>query len=91
MRLALAYQPPYDWEAMLGFLTARAVVGMEAVVDGVYSRSIGLSGVHGTVSVWPGAADSLAVEVDFPDSQALPEIVRRLRRLFDLDALNRGD
>jgi DNA-3-methyladenine glycosylase II len=84
--LALDYQPPYDWEAMLDFLAARAVVGMETVVDGVYSRSIGLNGVHGTVSVWPGAADSLAVEVGFPDSQALPEIVRRLRRMFDLDA-----
>nr|WP_276514709.1 DNA-3-methyladenine glycosylase [Pseudomonas rustica] len=84
--MALDYQPSYDWEAMLGFLTARAVVGMETVVDGVYSRSIGLNGVHGTVSVGPGAADSLAVEVDFPDSQALPEIVRRLRRMFDLDA-----
>lgn len=86
MRLALAYQPPYDWDAMLGFLAARAVVGMETVVDGVYSRSIGLHGVHGTVSVWAGAADALEVELDFPDPGAEPEIVRRLRRLFDLDA-----
>jgi DNA-3-methyladenine glycosylase II len=84
--LALAYQPPYDWDAMLGFLAARAVVGMETVVDGVYSRSIGLHGVHGTVSVWAGAADALEVELDFPDPGAEPEIVRRLRRLFDLDA-----
>lgn len=86
MRLALAYQPPYDWDAMLGFLAARAVVGMETVVDGVYSRSIGLHGVHGTVSVWAGAADALEVELDFPDPGAEPEIVRRLRRPFDLDA-----
>ena len=86
MRLALAYQPPYDWDAMLGFLAARAVVGMETVVDGVYSRSIGLHGVHGTVSVWAGAADELEGELDFPDPGAEPEIVRRLRRLFDLDA-----
>lgn len=86
MRLALEYQPPYDWAAMLGFLAARAVVGMESVVDGVYSRSVGLNGVHGTVSVWQGAADALEVELDFPDSAALPEIVLRLRRMFDLDA-----
>ncbi len=86
MRLALEYQPPYDWAAMLGFLAARAVVGMESVVDGVYSRSIGLNGVHGTVSVWKGAADALEVELDFPDPAALPEIVLRLRRMFDLDA-----
>ncbi|QAX86532.1 3-methyladenine DNA glycosylase 2 [Pseudomonas sp. DTU12.3] len=86
MRLALEYQPPYDWAAMLGFLAARAVVGMESVVDGVYSRSIGLKGVHGTVSIWQEAGDALQVELDFPDPAALPEIVARLRRMFDLDA-----
>ena len=86
MRLRLEYQAPYDWPAMLGFLAARAVVGMETVVDGVYSRSIGLNGVHGTVSVWPGDGDALEVELDFPDPSAVPEIIMRLRRLFDLDA-----
>ena len=86
MRLLLAYQPPYDWSAMLGFLSARAVVGMETVVDGVYLRSIGLNGVHGVISVRPGAGDVLEVTLDFPDSAAVPEIVARLRRMFDLDA-----
>jgi len=86
VRLRLEYQAPYDWPAMLGFLAARAVVGMEKVVDGVYSRSIGLDGVHGTVSVWPGDGDALQVELDFPDPSAVPEIIMRLRRLFDLDA-----
>jgi DNA-3-methyladenine glycosylase II len=84
--LALAYAPPYDWEAMLGFLAARAVVGMEVVVEGVYSRSIGLNGLHGTVSIWPEAENALAVELDFPDPLMVPEIVIRLRRMFDLDA-----
>lgn len=85
MRLTLAYQPPYDWDAMLGFLAARAVVGMETVVDGVYSRSIGLRGVQGTVSVWAGAGDALEVELDCPDPAVVPEIIQRLRRMFDLD------
>lgn len=71
---------------MLGFLAARAVAGMETVVDGVYSRSIGLNGFHGTVSVWPGDGDALEVELDFPDPSAVSEIVVRLRRMFDLDA-----
>jgi DNA-3-methyladenine glycosylase II len=71
---------------MLRFLAARAVAGMETVVDGMYSRSIGLNGVQGTVSVWPGDGDALEVELDFPDPSAVPEIVARLRRMFDLDA-----
>ena len=86
MRLRLAYQPPYDWPAMLGFLSARAVAGMETVVDGVYSRSIGLDGAHGTFSIRPVAGDALQVTLDFADPAALPEIVARLRRMFDLDA-----
>ena len=86
MRLLLAYQPPYDWSAMLGFLSVRAVAGMEAVADGVYSRSIGLNGVYGTFSIGPTDADALELTLDFPDAMAVPGIVARLRRMFDLDA-----
>jgi DNA-3-methyladenine glycosylase II len=86
VKLLLAFQPPYDWPAMLGFLSARAIAGMEQVVDGVYSRSIGLNGVHGTLSIKPATADSLELTLDFPDVSAIPEIVAKLRRMFDLDA-----
>lgn len=71
---------------MLDFLSARAVTGMETVVDDTYSRSIGLCGVHGCFSIRLGAGDSLQVTLDFPDPAAVPEIEVRLRRLFDLDA-----
>ncbi|EJN29654.1 3-methyladenine DNA glycosylase/8-oxoguanine DNA glycosylase [Pseudomonas sp. GM78] len=86
MRLLLAFQPPYDWPAMLGFLSARAIAGIEEVADDVYSRSIGLNGVHGTLSIKPATADSLELTLDFPNANAVPEIVARLRRMFDLDA-----
>lgn len=85
MKLQLTFQPPYDWLAMLGFLSARAIAGVEEVVDGVYSRSIGLKGGHGTLSIKPATADSLALTLDFPDPTAVPEIVARVRRMFDLD------
>ncbi|MFJ2327585.1 DNA-3-methyladenine glycosylase 2 [Pseudomonas sp. NPDC087690] len=101
MRLSLAYAPPYDWEAMLGFLAARAVVGMETVVDGVYSRSIGLKGLHGSVSIWNGAGDALEVELDFPDPVARLLALHgvgewtaqyiALRQLRDLDGFPSGD
>ena len=82
----MAFAAPYDWPAMLGFLSARAIAGMETVVGDVYSRSIGLNGVHGTLSIQPATADALELTLDFPDPTALPEIVARLRRMFDLDA-----
>ena len=86
MRALLAYQPPYDWSAMLQFLSTRAVAGMEVVADGVYSRSIGLNGVHGTFSIGSAQGDALELVLDFPDVSAVPEILVRLRRMFDLDA-----
>ncbi|APC17906.1 3-methyladenine DNA glycosylase 2 [Pseudomonas frederiksbergensis] len=85
-KLRLDYQPPYDWPAMLGFLSARAIAGLERVADGVYSRSVSLNGVHGTFSITPATGDALDVRLDFPDASAVPEIVTRLRRMFDLDA-----
>lgn len=84
--MRLAYEPPYDWAAMLGFLSARAITGLETVEAGVYRRSISVNGLHGWISVAPGAGDWLEVGVEFPDTAALPEIERRLRAMFDLDA-----
>jgi DNA-3-methyladenine glycosylase II len=84
--MQLAYQAPYDWAAMLGFLSARAISGLETVDGGVYSRSISVEGQQGWLSVSSGAGDWLEVTVDFPDPAALPEIERRLRDMFDLSA-----
>ena len=84
--MRLTYQPPYDWAAMVGFLAARAITGMETVEAGVYRRSISVGGRHGWLSVAPGAGDWLDVAVDFPEAAALPEIERRVRNMFDLDA-----
>ncbi|CRM91590.1 DNA-3-methyladenine glycosylase 2 [Pseudomonas sp. 22 E 5] len=66
--MRLAYQPPYDWAAMVGFLSARAIGGMETVEAGVYRRSISLGGQHGWISVAMGDGDWLDVEVGFPDA-----------------------
>jgi DNA-3-methyladenine glycosylase II len=86
VKVLLAYQPPYDWPAMLGFLSARAITGLETVVDGVYSRSIGLNGACGTFSIQPATADALELTLDFPDPGAVPAVVASVRRMFDLDA-----
>ncbi|WP_338475544.1 DNA-3-methyladenine glycosylase [Pseudomonas khavaziana] len=84
--MRLAYQPPYDWAAMLAFLSARAINGLETVEAGVYRRSISVNGQQGWLSVAPGAGDWLEADIAFPDAAALPEIERRLQAMFDLDA-----
>ena len=87
LTLTLGYAAPYDWGAMIAFLAARAIPGVEVVEPGRYRRSIALDGCHGTVDVAPVPGRSaLAATIRFARVDALPTIVGRLRRLFDLDA-----
>ena len=86
INLLLRYQPPYDWAAMLGFLRVRAIAGIESVEGGVYRRSIGLDGAQGVVTVQPGEGNALRANIRFPKLSALPKIIARLRRVFDLAA-----
>jgi AraC family transcriptional regulator of adaptative response / DNA-3-methyladenine glycosylase II len=82
--LLLRYHPPYDWPAMLEFLRRRAIPGIESVTDGRYARSLQMDGAQGTVAVEPTDGNALRATVRFPKLSALPAIIARLRRVFDL-------
>lgn len=83
----LRYRPPYDWASMLSFFRARAIAGVEVVSGGEYARTIEVGGVAGTVSVRPAeGVDALRAIVRLPSLSALPFVIARLRRLFDLGA-----
>jgi AraC family transcriptional regulator of adaptative response / DNA-3-methyladenine glycosylase II len=84
--ILLRYRPPYDWPAMLSYLRLRAIPGVEVVSCASYARTIEIDGVHGIVSVQPGEGNALRVAVQFPKLAALPAIIARLRRVFDLAA-----
>jgi AraC family transcriptional regulator of adaptative response / DNA-3-methyladenine glycosylase II len=84
--LLLRYRPPYHWPAMLGFLATRAIAGVERVEGDVYRRTIELDGRHGTVTVQPAGGHALRATVRFPKLSALPRIIGRIRRVFDLAA-----
>ena len=71
---------------MLSFLDARAIPGVEAVSDDSYRRTIAIGGNCGVVSVAPAGKDKVNVAVRFPDMAALPQIIARVRRVFDLAA-----
>lgn len=84
--LQLRYKPPYDWASMLAFLRARAIAGVEVVTSDTYWRTIEVDGARGIVGVTPGFKHALRVTVHCPKLSALPAIIARLRRLFDLAA-----
>jgi methylphosphotriester-DNA--protein-cysteine methyltransferase len=85
--LRLAYRPPYDWPGMLAALTARSTPGAEWIEDDVWHRRIELDGKQGSVAVAHlPQRNSVMVTIRFPSVRALPAIVARVRRVFDLGA-----
>lgn len=85
--LRLRYKSPYDWPAMLAYLEARAISGVEQVAGGTYRRTVAEDGRLGTVTVSHDVARcSLTVSIRFPKVQALPAILGRVRRVFDVGA-----
>jgi AraC family transcriptional regulator, regulatory protein of adaptative response / DNA-3-methyladenine glycosylase II len=82
----LGYRPPYDWDAILSFLRARAIPGIEVVSSDRYARTIAIGGERGTLVVEPATADLLKATVRFPNLGSLPAIIARVRRVFDLAA-----
>ncbi len=87
-RLRLAFRPPLAWNALLKFLRFRAIPGVEQVSGGVYRRTFAdRAGRAGVLEV-SLAADGGALELKLPEAApaGLLDTVRRVRRLFDLDA-----
>ena len=77
----LAVREPFDWASMLGFLRARAIPGVEEVDETMYRRW------------WAGAeitirfqAPHLLISMDGASRGQWLDILRRVRRLFDVAA-----
>jgi AraC family transcriptional regulator of adaptative response / DNA-3-methyladenine glycosylase II len=83
--LRLGYRAPYDWDAMVSFLAARAVDGVELVENGRYLRTFAIDQSTGSIEVATGK-NCLLATIRSSDVRALLTIVARIRGLFDLDA-----
>jgi len=85
LTLRLDHRPPLDWPALLAFIAARATPGVEWVDGDAWVREVHLDGHRGRVrAVHDGRRVRVSVPVEL--GPVLPELIRRLRRLFDLDA-----
>lgn len=86
-RFQLAYRPPLAWEALLAFLAQRLYAGVEAIEDSTYLRTVRIDGRTGWIRVWQQAhRNALSVELAPELGRAIPSVLTRIRRLFDLDA-----
>lgn len=91
VELRLPVRAPYHHEAVLEFLRARSLKGIEETEGSVYRRCVPLrSGASvETDRAWVQAelsTDALVVSIPDQVSEPVHGIVRRLRRIFDLDA-----
>lgn len=85
--LLLSYRPPYNWTAMLAFLSLRAIKGVESVDKVSYARTVRLGEHKGWIRVTQATKKpGLSVEFTHSLTPVLPVLLRRLRNLFDLDA-----
>jgi AraC family transcriptional regulator, regulatory protein of adaptative response / DNA-3-methyladenine glycosylase II len=87
LSILLPYRPPYDWSAMICFLAARAIGGVEIIELGSYGRVVEFGDAVGSIQVTHAPEDnSLKVTVRFPHLNILPALIARVRRQFDLGA-----
>lgn len=88
LTLELCYRPPFDWEALLGWLESRTLTGVERIEHGSYSRTLRLGAHQGWITARPAPSGraALRVEVSTSLTPALTSVLARLRHLFDLHA-----
>ena len=86
--LRLAYRSPFQLAQLFGFLAARAIPGVEEGDLEHYRRTLSLpnGSAVAELSGDAGAHGYLQCQLALDDVRDLTAAVRRLRRLFDLDA-----
>ncbi len=89
LSLRLAVRPPFAGDALLAFLAARAIDGVEYVDRRTYARTLALPAGNGTVHLdfpEPGAPAVVTATLRLEQLSDLVPAVDRCRRLLDADA-----
>ena len=87
LQLKLAYRPPFNWDALIQFLQARAIPGVEVVEANRYKRTVQFGERDGVIEVTPiRNKNYLQLSVPSHLARHLQTISERIRRLFDLQA-----
>jgi len=86
LRLKLAFRGALDWDAMLDYLGPRCTPGVERVEGRGYTRTIRVGTTRGLLgATLAPRARHLSLCLRLPTTDGLFDVVRRARRMFDLD------
>src|SRR5437763_1062895 len=85
----LAYRPPYAFDALLDFLRARAVEGVEVVHAHAYRRTLAIEhhgkSYTGTIEVGrTRRKNAVAVSISASFAHVVPHVLSRVKHAFDL-------
>jgi len=85
VRLMLPYKPPFDWDWFAGYLSVRALRGVEHVDAAGYRRSACIGDASGVIEVRPVAGQrQLQLIIPITMIKSLAQIIERVQHLFDL-------
>jgi AraC family transcriptional regulator, regulatory protein of adaptative response / DNA-3-methyladenine glycosylase II len=84
--LKLRFRAPYDWDRVLQFLSDRRLEHVEAISNGIYSRTFCIGGEIGVVRVGYSGRDWLNVSIQAGNLSVLPKVISAIRHAFDLGA-----
>ena len=84
--LRLPFQSPFDWDAMLSYMEAHSIAGVEHISAGSYRRTVVIDGDPGVLELSPGGPEHLVLQAHLPHWGGLIHIAHRARRIFNLDA-----
>jgi AraC family transcriptional regulator of adaptative response / DNA-3-methyladenine glycosylase II len=83
--LRLSFRGLLDWDALLAYLGARAIQGVEAVDGNVYRRTIVVREHPGVLELFPGTDGELLLRAHLPSWDELVHVVQRVRSIANLD------
>ena len=89
LEFGLSYRPPYAFDALLDFLRAREIEGVEVVTAHAYRRTLSIQhrgATHtGTIEIRRSPRKSaLAVSVSASFAPVVPHVLSRVKHAFDL-------
>ncbi|KZN37627.1 DNA-3-methyladenine glycosylase 2 family protein [Pseudoalteromonas luteoviolacea] len=85
--LQLFYRPPFNWQQMQLFLSARLIEGLEWITPDSYGRHFSWQGSVGQFTATHiEGKNCFEVEVQLDELKTLKPVINNIRRVLDLDA-----
>ena len=87
LKLTLPFRPPYNWQALHGFLAKRLIKPIEWLDDKSYGRTFTYASCKGSFNArFVERKNYFVVEIGIDNTLYLQQVINNIRRVLDLDA-----